>query len=251
MASALAIDRLSVPKAADVLAEHLRERILGGDFQEGFQLPTERQLAESSGLSRTSVREALRILEIEGLIVTRPGRGGGSAVRRPSPDSIQRSVELFIRGHRILFRSLLETREAIEPVVAQLAARNHTAEDLANMREKQNVLEASFGDRNAYLAANVQWHLAVAQASHNELLTAFMTAISQAIRAGTDIETFNSDAVRTATIRAHARIMQAIANRDSEAAARRMARHVGAYSEQVEAAASDKVELEVARVPQR
>lgn len=251
MSSSLAIDRLSVPKAADVLAAHLRESILGGGFQEGFQLPTERQLAESSGLSRASVREALRILEIEGLITTRPGRGGGSAVRRPSPESIQRSVELFIRGHRIVFRSLLETREAIEPVVAQLAAQNHTAEDLGNMREKQAALENSFHDRDAYLAANVAWHLAVAQASHNELLTAFMAAISQAIRAGTDIETFNSDAVRNATIRAHARIMQAIASRDGEAAARRMARHVGAYSAQVEAATSDKVELDVTRTPQR
>ena len=228
MTAALAINRLSVPKAADVLAEHLRESILGGGFQEGFQLPTERQLSESSGLSRASVREALRILEIEGLIVTRPGRGGGSAVRRPTPDSIQRSVELFIRGHRILFRSLLETREAIEPVVAQLAALNHTAEDLANMRAKQEALEASFHDRNAYLAANVAWHLAVA-----------------------DIETFNSDAVRNAINRAHARIMQAIASRDGAAAARRMGRHVGAYSAQVEAAAADKVKLEVTRVPQR
>jgi len=251
MTAALAIYRLSVPKAADVLAAHLRERILSADFQEGFQLPTERQLAESSGLSRASVREALRILEIEGLIVTRPGRGGGSAVRRPGPESIQRSVELFIRGHRILFRSLLETREAIEPVVARLAAENHTAADLANLREKHAALEASANNRDAHIAANLAWHLALAQASHNELLTAFMTAISQAVRAGTDIETFDSDAVRNATIRAHARIMQAIANRDGEAAARRMGRHVGAYSEQVEAAASDKVELEVTRAPQR
>lgn len=251
MNTAIAINRLSVPKAADVLAAHLRESILAGGFAEGFQLPTERQLAESSGLSRASVREALRILEIEGLIVTRPGRGGGSAVRRPGPESIQRSVELFIRGHRITFRALLETREAIEPVVAQLAAQNHTPEDLANMRERQSVLENSFHDRNAYLAANVAWHLAVAQASHNELLTAFMTAISHAIRAGTDIDTFDTDAVRHATVRAHGSIMQAIANRDGAAAARRMARHVGAYSAQVEAVTNGKAELEVMRDPQR
>jgi GntR family transcriptional repressor for pyruvate dehydrogenase complex len=251
MANALAIARLSVPKAADVLAAHLRERILTGDFAEGFQLPTERQLSESSGLSRASVREALRVLEIEELIVTRPGRGGGSMVRRPTPESIQRSVELFIRGHQILFRSLLETREAIEPVVARLAAENHTAADLANLREKHAVLEASTHQRDSHIAANLAWHLALAQASHNELLAAFMTAISQAVRAGTDIETFDSDAVRSATVRAHARIMQAIANRDGEAAARRMARHVGAYSEGVAASKSGNVSLEVTRAPQR
>ena len=75
--SAISVKRLTVPKASDVLAAHLRETILRGDLVEGSPLPTERELGERSGLSRPSVREALRILESEGLIQTRPGRGGG------------------------------------------------------------------------------------------------------------------------------------------------------------------------------
>src|SRR5690606_27239204 len=70
-----------VPKASDVLAERLRQMILSGQIQPGHQLPAERELVKETSLSRASVREALRILELEGLIETRRGRGGGSVVR--------------------------------------------------------------------------------------------------------------------------------------------------------------------------
>src|ERR1041384_7768555 len=67
-----------VPKASDVLAARLREMILSSGLAEGTPLPTERELVAQSGLSRASVREALRVLETEGLIVTKAGRNGGA-----------------------------------------------------------------------------------------------------------------------------------------------------------------------------
>ena len=74
MNTKLDITLVNVPKAADVLAGILREKILTGDLDEGMPLPNERDLGSQSGLSRASVREALRILEGEGLIATRVGR---------------------------------------------------------------------------------------------------------------------------------------------------------------------------------
>lgn len=229
----IVVGRVQVEKASSMLAEQLRERILGGDLRDGDPLPTERDLAQQSGLSRASVREALRILDIEGLITTRLGRNGGSAVRRPTHDVVVRSVNLFIRGQKTLFRSLLETREALEPACARLAAARRTARDLAALDALQLRLEASYADIPAFLDVNLEWHLAVARAGHNELLTAFMVAISDALHAGTDLENFNSDEVRSTVIRAHQRVMQAIRDGDADAAARRMARHVGAYAAQV------------------
>ena len=76
-----------VPKASDVLAARLREMILSSGLAEGTPLPTERELVTQSGLSRASVREALRVLETEGLVVTRAGRDGGSQVRRRAATS--------------------------------------------------------------------------------------------------------------------------------------------------------------------
>jgi DNA-binding FadR family transcriptional regulator len=241
----IAVNRVHVPKASGVLAAHLRENILGGEFSDGMQLPTERELAERSGLSRSSVREALRILEAEGLIVTRPGRNGGAAVRRPTRESIQHSMNLFIRGQRIRFRSLLETREAIEPAVSRLAALNRTEEDLATLRKISKQLENA-PDMASHAKANVEWHLAVTHASHNELLISFMTALSHAINAATEIETLDSDEIRAATNRAHERIYMAIRDGDPDAASRRMYRHLLAYSEHVRQTMPTDVDLETA-----
>ena len=222
---------VNVPKAADVLAGILREKILDGHIVEGADLPNERDLGTQSGLSRASVREALRILEGEGLIATRTGRNGGSAVLRPSGATIERSVGIFIRGQQIRFEAVLETRAAIEPPSARFAAAHRTEQDLANMQACHARLEqaSAVSDLPAYVRANLDWHVAVVKASHNELLIAFISAVSQAVYVATDIDGFNSVGIRNAVIRAHRQVMEAIREGDADAAARRMDRHVGAY----------------------
>ncbi|MBL8338301.1 MAG: FadR family transcriptional regulator [Rhodoferax sp.] len=222
---------IQVPKAADMLAGVLREKILEGHYEEGTDLPNERDLGLRSGLSRASVREALRILEGEGLIVTRSGRNGGSAVMRPSLATIERSVAIFIRGQKIRLEAVLETRSAIEPSCARFAAMHRTDEDMVQIEARHRALMAASesGDLAAYLRANLDWHVQVVRASHNELLIAFISAVSQSVYVSTDIEGFNSVDVRQAVIRAHQQVNEAIRARDGDAAARRMARHVGAY----------------------
>ncbi len=227
----LDISPVFVPKAADVLAATLREQILEGRLGEGASLPNERELAAQVGLSRASVREALRILELEGLITTRTGRNGGSEVVRPTRAVIERSIAIFIRGQRIRTEAVLEAREAIEPQSARLAALHHHEQDWAELTDCHRRLQAIGDDDDipAFLAANLEWHLGVVRAGHNELLIAFTTAISQSVYVATNLEGFNSSEVRTATVNAHQKVMDAIAARDGDAAARRMARHVGAY----------------------
>ena len=225
------ITPVHVPKAADVLANILRERILDGELSEGVDLPNERDLGIQSGLSRASVREALRILEGEGLIATRLGRNGGSAVARPSGATIERSVGIFIRGQRIRFEAVLETRAAIEPPSARFAALHRTDADMDEIQKSHVRLEqaSAAGDVPAYVRANLDWHVQVVRASHNELLIAFISAVSQSVYLATDLEGFNSVTVRNAVIRAHRRVMDAIEARDGDAAERRMGRHVAAY----------------------
>src|SRR6516165_10854085 len=124
---------MPVPKASEVLADDLRERILLGEFPEGTALPTERDLVAQTLMSRATVREALRILEVQGLIRIRTGRAGGAFVQRPDDESVADSVALVIRGRRIRMAALLETREAVEPACAQLAARYRTDADLKRL----------------------------------------------------------------------------------------------------------------------
>lgn len=240
------INPISVPKAATVLANALREQILDGRIAEGQTLPNERDLASRAGLSRSSVREALRMLETEGLVVTRPGRAGGAEVVRPDISMIQRSMETFIRGKGIRLESVLQAREAVEPQAARLAAQFWTDEDWAALSESHERLIQEQGDLPRFLKANFDWHQAVVKASQNELLIAFITSIAQPLYAATDLRGFNSMEVRHAVCVAHGKVMDALRARDADAAWRRMGRHVGAYHESVQQRSRDDEQAEQA-----
>ncbi|HEY3713301.1 MAG TPA: FCD domain-containing protein [Jatrophihabitantaceae bacterium] len=235
--SGVQLSPLDVPKASDVLVHELRERILSGEFAEGTALPPERELVVQTRMSRTTVREALRILEVQGLVRIRAGRAGGAFVQRPGNESVASSLSLLIRGRQIRLAAVLETREAIEPVCAQLAAQHRTDDDVAALKAANGPIADPDSSLVDFLQANVDWHVAVATATHNELIAAFMTALSRAIYTSTENEGFVDAEVRRVTARAHNSITQAIEKGDAAAAARRMSRHVHTY-----AAAVAKVE---------
>src|ERR1700727_1665845 len=131
--SSVLLKPVDVPKASDVLAREIRERILSGELVEGTALPAERELVKQTQMSRATVREALRILEVQNLVRVRAGRAGGAFVQRPTTKSMASSVSMLIRGRRIKLVDLMETREALEPFCAALAARNRTADDLTTL----------------------------------------------------------------------------------------------------------------------
>ncbi len=231
--TAVRLSPMEVPKASDVLANELRERILTGEFVEGVPLPPERELVLQTQMSRSTVREALRILEVQGLVRIKTGRVGGAYVQRPDGDSVADSVSLLIRGQQIRMADLLETREAIEPFCARLAARNRTEADLARLDAANKAIADPDASLARFLQANVDWHVAVAAASHNEILTGLMTALSRSIYTATENEEFVDAEVRRTTARAHQAITDAIRSQDPDAAVRRMNRHVHAYAEAV------------------
>lgn len=227
--SSIRLAPMEVPKASDVLANELRERILSGEFPEGTALPPERELVKQTQMGRTTVREALRILQVQGLVRMKSGRAGGAFVQQPGNESVANSLELLIRGRQIRLTSIHQTREAIEPSCARLAALNRTPADLHRLEAANEALAAS-GGLEEFLQANVDWHVGVAAASHNEILTGIMTALSRAIYTSTNNEGFVNDEVRAIAARAHKSVTRAIKERDADAAARRMSRHVHAYA---------------------
>jgi GntR family transcriptional regulator, transcriptional repressor for pyruvate dehydrogenase complex len=231
--SAIRLTPMDVPKASDVLANELRERILSGEFPEGTPLPPERELVIQTRMSRTTVREALRILEVQALVSIKAGRAGGAFVRQPGGESMARTAGLLIRGQQIRLAALLETREAIEPFCARLAALNRTDEDLAALDATNAEMAAPGIDLKAFLRANVDWHVAVAVAGHYELLAGLMMALSRAIYTATENENFIDQGVWDTTIKAHQAITRAIRDADPDAAVRRMSRHVHTYAEAV------------------
>lgn len=225
------IETIAVPKASDILAEKLRDLIITGQIAPGESLPAERELVDDSGLSRSSVREALRVLEVEGLIATRPGRAGGSTVKLPGRGSIARSLQLFVRSHGVQLETLLETRIGVEPFLASLAARKRSDRELSEMQVLHAQFEASIDDVAAYKRINLDWHLAVAKASGNELLIAFMEAVSQPIFDAAAYQEVTTPAIRRSAVKAHAAILKAIEVQDPGSAASRMERHLSAYAD--------------------
>lgn len=219
---------LRVPKASDVLAEELAGRISRGELREGDVLPPEREMVLQTGLSRTSVREALRVLEIRGFVEIRSGRSGGAFVRRPSGHDIASTVRLVVRGTQVSLAALLQTRATIEPACAGLASVRHTEADLLAM-DATNLVMAEAQDVNRFLRSNVDWHMAVARAAGNELLSGLMEALAELIYDSTGYAGSVDGHVRAETCRAHQAITAAIRAGDKELAQRRMTAHVEAY----------------------
>ena len=219
---------LHVPKASDVLAEDLAARISRGEIAVGTFLPPERTLVAQTGLSRTSVREALRMLELRGFVEIRAGRGGGALVRRPDGHQLATSVRLVVRGTDVSLPALLQTRATVEPPCAGLAAVRRTTDEVRAM-EASNAVMGGTRDVSRFLRANVDWHMAVAKASGNELLSGLMEALAELIYDVTGHAGTVDGLVRAETCRAHEAITDAIRAGDRELARRRMERHVRAY----------------------
>lgn len=163
-------DRAAAPAYQD-LASRLREQILAGQLKPGDRLPVEPDLCAMYGVSRSTVREALRVLSSEGLLVTRRGVAGGSFVVHPDPDHIRRyllsSFALFTDAGSVA--NLLEVRLLLEVPAAGLAAERRTAEQLEALRRS---LSKPRRDRGRGFAANRGFHEVLLAAAGNPLLTA-------------------------------------------------------------------------------
>ncbi len=157
--------------AYQILADDLRVQITSGQLRPGDRLPTEPELCARSGVSRSTVREALRLLASQHLIVTTRGVTGGSFVSHPSPDQL---ADTFATGVKLLVTTahmppseLFEVRQMLEVPAVELAALRRTDEDLV-------ALEAAMFDPatdrvETMLAAQRSFHTGIAAATHNSL----------------------------------------------------------------------------------
>lgn len=235
------LGRIKVPKSSDVLAERLKKEILSDAYPPGSMLPTERELVSTTGLSRGSVREALRILEAQGLVATRAGRYGGTTVSMPTDDHLAGHINIFARGRSVPLSSLAEVRLALEPMVLALAAERRTQEDLDKLHAIAERIEQTaddLDDLEAFLLENVNWHDALAAASHNELLCALASSVSGLMFEASKLREFASIELRKRVCIAHRKILEAIEQGDAERARRHGEVDIKAYAKILEDAAA-------------
>lgn len=222
------VSPIVVPRAQDVLANQLRDRILRREILEGQALPSERDLVEQTGLTRGIVRDALRMLSAEGFIETTPGRAGGSVVTLPSHEAMASAIFRFVQGRRISVRTLQETRELLEPFLARLAAERRTEDQLQELKALHAELVGAVLDFQAFTLANLHWHNAVAKASGNELLSTLLYSISHGVQLATMAEEYDTPETRKQVIEIHTRVNEAIEARKPDQAEQAMRKHMAA-----------------------
>ena len=205
-------------KMHSAVVRRLGGRILGGEFKPGESLPGEAELALTLAVSRTTIREAIKVLSAKGLLESRPRIG----IRvRPQEDWRVLDPDLLswhpdIRCDARFLESLVESRRIIEPAAAELAAERASAHDLALIeRAYESMRKNAHVNMSACNEADVQFHHAVIGASHNIVLKALTSTIEAALRAAFFA---TSELMNTRVIEAHFQIMERIRFRDSEGA---------------------------------
>src|SRR4051794_33962031 len=166
-------------RSFDDVVGQLREAILSGRIRPGDRLPGERQLCESFGVGRPTLREALRSLEATGLIEVRPGKGGGSYAVTPSEATVGDALAALVNLRGASLEDLAEFRVDFEGENAAWAARRADASDIATL--EQIVAEAREASVEALAGADVRWHEALARATKNRLRIGIALGIHGAV----------------------------------------------------------------------
>lgn len=164
-----------VHKTGETVAGLLRSRIVSGELPIGSKLPTEEELTEAFGIARTTLREALRVLESQGLIHIKRGRDGGGAVTMPDLSRLSESFAAASQLRRTSFADLDIARRLIEPELASWLARSHTDDDLAALNDVvQSAREAANADdrREFGLAASL-FHRTIVERGGNTTLSLY------------------------------------------------------------------------------
>lgn len=211
--------QVRVPAAYSVVVDRLRRDIMLSRVSPGERFPPEREHAERLGVSRVTLREALRVLEGEGLIEVRRGVNGGSIVK-PPPAADGRVPPLVPWSE---LQGLLEFRACIEPLAARRSAERLTDEGFAGLdRAVQGLGTAT--DIGTFRALDSAFHLLIAEMADLPLLLHAVEATRIAMFEPLDRLDF--DVALASTQRAHRRVLAAIAEGDAKLAERRMAAHL-------------------------
>ncbi len=165
------------PKTAELIATHLRTQIVRGDLQAGQTLPPETQLMEQFGVSRPTLREAFRILEVESLISVRRGSRGGAQVMAPDISVAARAVGSLLQIQGTTIEDVYQARMVSEPACARLFAKRRTQHDIDLLTEVVDRLKAETSVRETFVPDPETWssltyrfHEVILQGSGNKTL---------------------------------------------------------------------------------
>lgn len=196
--------------------------IAEGSLAPGDRLPPERELAERLGVSRSSLREALKVLEIMGVISQRVG--SGTRLQPAAATTLAEPLQFLLLLQDIKFDEVMEARLIVEPELAARAAVRREAEDLEALDRAIARMKASADDADAFVASDLAFHQAIYDASGNRVCAMLFAVVHQSLK---ELVRLTSALVEPGhTIQFHRRILTAIRRQDAEAARLRMQEHL-------------------------
>jgi GntR family transcriptional repressor for pyruvate dehydrogenase complex len=215
------ISRSTLPEE---ITRRIVDAIRSGEFKPGNRLPPERELAQALGVSRTSVREALKYLTLMGLLEVR--LGDGTYLREDSHDAIANALDLGLLLRQGSAQHLIEARTFIEAKLAELAAERGSLADLNEIDAAFERMVANVSDLERFLEADVRFHLIVGHAAGNPVLERVLQTIRGFLRVWIE-KTLDGRREAERVLAEHRAIRDAITARDPDAARAAMEAHLG------------------------
>ena len=207
------------------IVEQIEHRFVSGELKVGDKLPSERELAEQFGVSRIAVREAVKALREKGLVEIRAGRG--TFITNGTEGVVRHSIGLLMKFEAVgASPNLVEVREIMEPEIAALAATRITEEQVITMTRAVGVMDMALDNVEVFVEADLDFHLALAQATQNPIIPILMNSIIDMLREQRKrIALVDGGLIRGQYH--HKKILDAVMRHDPKTARSAMQQHLG------------------------
>ncbi|CAM2957772.1 FadR/GntR family transcriptional regulator [Williamsia muralis] len=218
------VPRARAPKISARVANVIADQILGGGIVVGQRLPTEKEMVAEHGVARTTVREALRLLESRDLVTIKSGIGGGPVAKRPELESLGNTMKLFLQINGANISDVIDVRLMMEPIVARQAAANVTDDQLETMQLALDRMREDPGDYANFQENNAVFQRGVYEAAGNPALRIVMETLWLLVRDAEPSE--HPMATRLAAVEMQQDVLDAMRDRDQDASATAMSAFV-------------------------
>lgn len=222
------------------IVQQIEESIVKGELKTGDQLPAERELAHRFGVSRTAVREAVKALREKGLVEAYSGRG--TFITDGTTQAVRQSLDLMVKiGQSEGSNHLAEVRAILEPEIAALAAARIQESELATMREAVLLMDRAQQDPPAFIEADLDFHLALAEGAGNPLILSLLDSIVGLLREQR-LRIFRVPGGPERGQIHHKRILEAVERHDAEKARQAMRAHLSQVRDDSQTSESKRVQ---------
>jgi GntR family transcriptional regulator, transcriptional repressor for pyruvate dehydrogenase complex len=225
-----AFETIRKNRVHEEVARQLEQLILK-KLRPGDKLPAERELASQLGVSRSSIRDAIRKLELMGLV--EPRQGAGTVVREVSTESLAAPLANVITHKRQMVSELLDFRKMLEPPLAGRAAARVTAGEIADMEDILRRQERKLGEGQLAVEEDTEFHYSIATASGNTVVLKILDVVMDMLRE-TRSRSLQTEGRPQKSLAGHRRILTAIKRHDSQAAETAMRQHIRDVEKMVE-----------------